>query len=165
MRRYQIYRTVLGLFCITADRDGITDIRPVESPLQKPDALEEETPPIRETYLQLEEYLSGIRRVFRLKLNPPGTPFQKKVWEVLEAVPYGEVRTCGEIAAAMGEPHASREVAAAAGSNPLAIVIPSHRLSDAGITREHAAGNDLNGLLQKLEREKSGNTSEPSFPY
>jgi methylated-DNA-[protein]-cysteine S-methyltransferase len=78
--------------------------------------------------LQLEEYFAGERREFELDLAPSGTPFQLSVWRALCAIPYGETASYGEIAAAVGQPGAARAVGGANNRNPIAIVVPCHRV-------------------------------------
>jgi methylated-DNA-[protein]-cysteine S-methyltransferase len=77
---------------------------------------------------QLEEYFAGERREFELDLAPSGTPFQLSVWRALCAIPYGETASYGEIAAAVGQPGAARAVGGANNRNPIAIVVPCHRV-------------------------------------
>ena len=77
---------------------------------------------------ELEEYFRGERRVFTVPLEPKGTAFQKKVWQALLDIPYGEVRSYGEIAAAIGNPKAVRAVGGANHVNPIPIIIPCHRV-------------------------------------
>lgn len=85
---------------------------------------------------QLEEYFAGARQRFDLPLAPRGTPFQLAVLNALAEIPFGVTRTYGEIARRLGQPTASRAVGAANGRNPLAIVLPCHRVigSDGSLT-------------------------------
>ena len=85
---------------------------------------------------QLSEYFEGGRRAFDLLLAPAGTAFQLRVWRALAAIPYGETRSYGEIAVAIGNPRAALAVGGANGSNPLPIVVPCHRVigSDGSLT-------------------------------
>ena len=85
---------------------------------------------------QLEEYFSGRRKDFDLKLKPSGTSFQLAVLEALINIPYGQTTSYQEIAKAVGRPRAVRAVGAANGRNPLPIVIPCHRVigSDGSLT-------------------------------
>lgn len=85
---------------------------------------------------QLAEYFAGVRTDFDLPLGAAGTPFQRTVWDALRAVPYGATRTYADIARAVGRPSATRAVGAANGRNPLAIVVPCHRIvgSDGTLT-------------------------------
>ena len=90
--------------------------------------------PVRETRAgaeverQLVEYFAGRRTEFALALDPDGTPFQKEVWKALLGIPYGQRRSYSEIARRVGKPDAVRAVGAANGANPIAIVIPCHRV-------------------------------------
>lgn len=81
-----------------------------------------------EVKTQLEEYFSGKRRNFELKLRPQGTAFQLSVWNALRGIPYGETRSYIEIAEVIGNPKAVRAVGAANGRNPFPIVVPCHRV-------------------------------------
>jgi methylated-DNA-[protein]-cysteine S-methyltransferase len=83
---------------------------------------------------QLEEYFAGARREFELDLAPSGSPFQLSVWRELQAIPYGETASYGEIAAAVGQPGAARAVGGANNRNPIAIVVPCHRVIGANGT-------------------------------
>lgn len=77
---------------------------------------------------QLGEYFAGKRRSFELDLAPQGTAFQLAVWRALRAIPYGETRSYGELAAAIGRRGAARAVGAANGHNPIPIIVPCHRV-------------------------------------
>lgn len=101
---------------------------------------------------QLDEYFSGRRKVFDLPLAPRGTDFQRRVWSALRTIPYGETRTYGDIARAVGSANASRAVGAAAGANPIAIVIPCHRVIGAsGKLVGFAGGLPIKSQLLQLE--------------
>lgn len=80
----------------------------------------------------LDAYFSGQLRVFSVPLDIRGTDFQKKIWACLATIPYGETRSYGEIARALGSPGASRAVGAANGANPLPIILPCHRVIGSG---------------------------------
>jgi methylated-DNA-[protein]-cysteine S-methyltransferase len=87
----------------------------------------------RETVAQLRSYFAGKLTEFDLSLQPVGNPFQLRVWQALQQIPYGETATYGEIAAMIGgTPAESRAVGAANAANPLPIVIPCHRVIGAG---------------------------------
>ena len=108
--------------------------------------------PFREALRQLREYFSGTRKRFKLPLAPQGTPFQRKVWGELRAIPYGETRTYGEIARRLGKGGASRAVGAANGSNPLSIVVPCHRvIGSNGTLTGFGGGLPVKAALLKLE--------------
>ena len=77
---------------------------------------------------QVEEYSAGERTEFDLELAAGGTEFQRAVWTALLAIPYGETRSYGEIARAIGQPQAARGVGAANGANPIGLIVPCHRV-------------------------------------
>jgi methylated-DNA-[protein]-cysteine S-methyltransferase len=77
---------------------------------------------------QLQEYFAGRRQVFELPLAPLGTPFQLKVWQLLAEIPYGQTRSYGELAKALGDANKSRAVGMANGRNPIPIILPCHRV-------------------------------------
>jgi methylated-DNA-[protein]-cysteine S-methyltransferase len=111
-------------------------------------------PVLVDTERQLEEYFAGKRKSFELKLNPIGTDFQKKVWQALLRIPFGETRSYGEIARELGNPKAMRAVGAANGRNPIAIVAPCHRVIGAsGELTGFAGGLPAKEHLLALERE------------
>lgn len=86
-------------------------------------------PVIEQTMIQLQEWFSGQRDRFDLPLDPDGTEFQKKVWNELLKIPLGEIQTYGQIAKAIGKPTGARAVGAANGKNPIALIIPCHRVN------------------------------------
>src|SRR5581483_3466937 len=77
---------------------------------------------------QLGEYFAGTRTSFELPLHLLGTPFQRRVWQALLEIPCGETRSYGQLAVQLGAPGAARAVGAANGQNPVAIVVPCHRV-------------------------------------
>ena len=81
-----------------------------------------------EAIRQLGEYFAGERTAFDLPLRPVGSEFELAVWDQLTRIPYGETRSYGQIAKAVGEPGGAQAVGAANGRNPLAIVVPCHRV-------------------------------------
>ncbi len=95
---------------------------------------------------QLEEYFAGRRREFDLEVAPEGTEFQRRVWAALLTIPFGETISYGEQARRMGSPRATRAVGAANGANPIAIVIPCHRVI--------GASGALIGYASGLKRKK-----------
>ena len=87
-----------------------------------------ETELLKEACRQLQEYFAGNRKKFDLPLAPEGTSFQLKVWKALQSIPYGETRSYKDIAIAVGSPKATRAVGMANNRNPIAIIIPCHRV-------------------------------------
>jgi methylated-DNA-[protein]-cysteine S-methyltransferase len=84
------------------------------------------------TLAQLAEYFAGDREEFDLPLEPHGTEFQLAVWRALAEIPYGETRSYGQIADAVGRPKAARAVGMANNKNPIAVIVPCHRVIGAG---------------------------------
>lgn len=89
---------------------------------------------------QLTDYFSGRRKVFDIPLSAQGTVFQRLVWQHLTAIPHGETRSYSDIADAIGRPNSSRAVGAANGRNPIAIIVPCHRVIGANGTLTGYAG-------------------------
>ena len=106
---------------------------------------------------QLKEYFAGRRRQFDLPLDLRGTDFQKRCWRELLKIPYGETRSYAEIARAIGNPAAARAVGLANGKNPIAIVVPCHRVigSDGSLTG-YGGGLETKRKLLQLEGALSG---------
>jgi methylated-DNA-[protein]-cysteine S-methyltransferase len=112
-----------------------------------------ETPLIKKAAEQLAEYFAGKRAEFDLPLVPAGTEFQLSVWRALQTIPFGETRSYGEIAAQIGNPKACRAVGMANNRNPIAIVIPCHRVigSDGSLTG-YGGGLGIKQYLLDLEK-------------
>lgn len=110
---------------------------------------------------QLTAYFAGELQTFDLPLAPKGTPFQQEVWAYLQTIPYGRTTTYGTIALELGNPNASRAVGAANGRNPIAIIIPCHRVigSDGKLTG-YAGGLKVKEALLRLERNGRIGTSQ-----
>ena len=101
---------------------------------------------------QLEEYFAGLRTEFDLPLDPSGTDFQQLVWRALRDIPYGETITYGQQADAIGRPGAFRAVGSANGRNPVAIILPCHRVVGAdGSLVGFGGGLDVKRALLDLE--------------
>jgi len=101
---------------------------------------------------ELNEYFSHKRKAFTVPLDMRGTYFQKQVWEALLGIPFGETRTYGQLANQLGNPKATRAVGAANGRNPIAIIVPCHRLIGfSGKLTGFAGGLDAKDHLLKLE--------------
>lgn len=109
-------------------------------------------PVLIETEHQLNEYFSGRRTEFALKLDVDGTPFQRRVWNALRTIPFGETRSYGDIAKQIGNPGAMRAVGAANGRNPVSIVVPCHRvIGSNGKLTGFGGGLDAKSFLLSLE--------------
>jgi methylated-DNA-[protein]-cysteine S-methyltransferase len=107
---------------------------------------------LRETAHQLSEYFERKRRDFKLPLAPRGTEFQLAVWRGLRRIPYGTTISYGELARRLGNPESVRAVAAANGANPIAIIVPCHRVIGAdGSLTGYGGGLRAKKLLLELE--------------
>jgi methylated-DNA-[protein]-cysteine S-methyltransferase len=108
---------------------------------------------------QLDAYFRGELTSFDLPLSLDGTPFQRCVWAALQSIPYGQTISYGELARRIGQPSASRAVGLANGRNPVAIVVPCHRVIGAdGSLTGYGGGMDRKRFLLALERRASGQT-------
>jgi methylated-DNA-[protein]-cysteine S-methyltransferase len=153
---YKRMDSPVGRLTLVATDDGLAAIlwqhdRPRRVPLTL--AAEEKGHPVLvQTERQLGEYFAGRRTTFALTLDPSGTPFQRKVWNALLTIPFGETRSYAQIAEQVGNPRAVRAVGAANGRNPISIVTPCHRVvgSDGTLTG-FAGGLDVKARLLALE--------------
>jgi methylated-DNA-[protein]-cysteine S-methyltransferase len=119
-------RAPFGALRLYAEHDELVELTLPDRP--GPAAPEGRSEVLVRTADQLAEYFAGTRRVFDLPLAPRGTAFQVMVWRALVKIPFAETRSYGEIARAVGRPAASRAVGAANGRNPIAIIVPCHRV-------------------------------------
>ena len=108
--------------------------------------------PLRQAIDQLERYFAGEHRQFTCPLDLLGTPFQLQVWHALTRIPYGETRSYAEIAREIGHPSAVRAVGAANGANPIAIIVPCHRvIGSNGALTGYGGGLPTKAWLLALE--------------
>ena len=149
------YTAVVDAGAVVCLRCGAAQVSSNEDPEDRPllDRLEN----------QLNEYFLGKRRSFDLPLRMVGTGFQTAVWEALRSIPYGETRTYGEVAEAIGRPGAGRAVGAACGRNQLLLLIPCHRVvgKNGSLTGFSAEGGlRTKRALLELERRVSEKGTE-----
>lgn len=104
---------------------------------------------------QVLEFFAGKRSQFQVCLSPAGTAFQKQVWAALQRIPFGQTRSYGQLAAALGRPGAARAVGRANATNPICLLVPCHRVigSDGSLTG-FAFGEELKRRLLELEQRK-----------
>jgi methylated-DNA-[protein]-cysteine S-methyltransferase len=108
---------------------------------------------LKEPVKQIGAYFSGRLKAFDLPLAPRGTPFQASVWDALQRIPYGETISYGELARRLGNPKAVRAVGLANGSNPIAIIIPCHRvIGSNGSLVGYGGGLSIKQALLAMER-------------
>jgi methylated-DNA-[protein]-cysteine S-methyltransferase len=152
-------RSPLGALCLVAEDERLVGLHLPDRP----------TPPgprgrggvLARAAAQLAEYFAGERRDFDLPLAPSGTEFQRTVWLALAEIPFGATCSYGELARAVGRPSASRAVGAANGKNPIAIILPCHRVIGAsGELTGYGGGLPMKRWLLDLEL----GSVEPSLP-
>lgn len=120
---------------------------------RKAKLVEEETETLRKAREQMQEYFAGRRKSFDVPLYVEGTEFQKKVWNALLSIPYGETRTYKQVAEAVGNEKACRAVGMANNRNPLMILIPCHRvIGSDGRLVGYGGGMDIKEYLLRLEK-------------
>jgi methylated-DNA-[protein]-cysteine S-methyltransferase len=108
--------------------------------------------PLAPVAAQLEEYFAGRRRAFDVPLAMAGSPFERRVWQALQEIPYGETASYGEIARRVAEPAAARAVGVANARNPIAVIVPCHRVIGAdGSLTGYGGGLERKRLLLDLE--------------
>lgn len=108
--------------------------------------------PFARVRAQLDEYFAGRRRHFDIPLRPTGSPFELSVWQALQEIPYGATASYGAVAARIGRPGSPRAVGAANGRNPIAVIIPCHRVIGAdGSLTGYGGGLERKRLLLDLE--------------
>ena len=148
MIQSKFIETPIGLVAVRATDGAISAIEFVETR----DTTEAGSPLLERAIQQLEEYFAGSRTRFSLPLAPQGTAFQQQVWQQLQAVGYGRTASYADIARDIGRPKAMRAVGAANGRNPIAIVIPCHRvIGSNGSLTGYAGGLKRKSWLLKLE--------------
>ena len=149
MAYYTIVASPLGDLVLTSDGAALTALD--VDPPRAPDAARNPAPFV-EVAEQLDEYFAGERAAFDVPLAPAGTPFQRRVWDALRAIPYGTVTTYGELARRIGAPSAVRAVGRANATNPIAIVVPCHRVVGRdGALRGFRGGVERKAQLLALE--------------
>lgn len=147
MEKYY-YKSPIGILEIICEDENLMSLKLVGKIGQSG----KETPFVRRIMTQLEEYFSGKRESFDIKVNPTGTEFQRKVWAELLKIPYGTTKSYSDIAAAVGNKYAQRAVGSACNKNPVMIVIPCHRvIAKNGNSGGFAYGTKLKEKLLKLE--------------
>ncbi len=118
----------LGIVRIAGDAQGVTAVSCREDADSLPAPDETLPVPVQEAAAQLQAYFAGQQQTFTFLMNPQGTDFQQRVWQLLLTVPYGQTRSYLSLARELGDEKAIRAVAAANGKNPLWIVVPCHRI-------------------------------------
>ena len=146
------YETPVGKTGIAEEDGAVTDLF-FEGETAPTDAEIKETTVLKETYRQLDEYFREQRKEFHVPLKLKGTEFQKRDWAELLKIPYGETRSYGEIAKALGIPKGARAVGLANNRNPISIIVPCHRvIGFDGKLVGYGGGLHIKEALLKLEK-------------
>lgn len=151
MQKYFWYKTKIGKLYICTDDRGVTCVSLGSLP-KNFTGEEEETFLSDQCAQELNEYLEGSRKDFTVPVSFKGTDFQNKVWQELCKIPYGQTKTYGQIAAAVGSKEGVRAVGGACNKNPLMIIVPCHRVVGAnGKLTGYALGLKLKKQLLDME--------------
>ncbi len=154
MTHYRTIDSPIGPLTLAGEGPVLTNLRMIDQTYEPDRAgwIRDDTT-LPDVVEQLEAYFAGERRDFELKLELEGTEFQRKVWNALRTIPYGQTRSYGEIAEQIGSPKASRAVGLANGRNPIAVIVPCHRVIGAnGSLTGFGGGLERKSTLLKLER-------------
>ena len=152
---YDIIESPVCPILLAGDEEGLKHVIFLkgEKLVEIPDNWVKNKEFFREAERQLEDYFYGILKSFDLKLASSGTDFQKAVWKALCEIPYGETRSYKDIAASIGKPKACRAVGLANNRNPIAIIVPCHRvIGSTGKLVGYASGLDVKDFLLMLEK-------------
>lgn len=131
MNVYCFVESPIGPLMLSCDGESLTGLymgKPSKRPNTDTWTEDREHPVLKKTAEQLDEYFKGRRRRFELPLKFNGTEFQQRVWRALTAIPFGETRTYGQLARQLDNPSACRAVGLANGKNPIAVIVPCHRV-------------------------------------
>ncbi|MCI2975282.1 MAG: methylated-DNA--[protein]-cysteine S-methyltransferase [Ferrimicrobium sp.] len=154
MIRYRTLDSPVGLITLAGLRECITNLV-MENAAHPPASRNQwvkDADAFPHVVAQLEAYFRGEPTDFDVALAPTGTNFQCRVWDALREIPYGETRSYGEIAHSIGQPAAARAVGMANGRNPIAIIVPCHRVIGAnGDLTGYAGGLSAKRVLLQLE--------------
>lgn len=152
--------TALGPMTVCSDGISLTGLRFNDAPgtgISAPDPPDSALPVFQETLAWLDSYFAGRDPRFTPRLCLRGTDFQKRVWEILLSIPYGQTMTYGEVAARLGNRVSPRAAGGAVGRNPAAIIIPCHRvIGKNGRLTGYAWGLDRKRRLLELEQAGAG---------
>lgn len=133
-RQHTLIDSPYGPLTLVATDNALSGLYMTEQRHRPPEETfgDRDAGPFGETISQLEAYFAGELTEFDLPMRLDGTPFQRTVWQQLQLIPYGETRTYGQLAEALGKPNASRAVGLANGKNPIGVIVPCHRVIGAG---------------------------------
>ncbi|MGL4731380.1 MAG: methylated-DNA--[protein]-cysteine S-methyltransferase [Clostridium sp.] len=153
MRGFRVYKSDIGLIKIGYENDVIVLIEMLDGECYDYGL---ETPISKDSYKELSEYFKGERKEFTFPYKISGTEFQMKVWNALCKIPYGETRSYKDVAKEVGNEKASRAVGMANNKNPIAIVVPCHRVVGSnGKMVGYAFGLNKKQILLDMENKNS----------
>lgn len=156
MKRYTHLQSPLGTVLVMSENEMLTRLYLDRNEVPTGDDWVEDPGSFSAVAEQLDAYWRGELTTFDVPMDPVGTDFQKSVWAALTEIPYGETVTYGEIADRIGKPRAVRAVGRANGSNPIAVIVPCHRVIGAnGSLTGYAGGLDKKRRLLDLENQSS----------
>ena len=158
MKTAGTFATPFGPACALLDEAGALCEFSLTQPLPEGEDVARNDAAVRHIARQVREFFDGDRRDFELDLAPVGTPFQRAVWDELLRIPYGETISYASLATRIGRPaSASRAVGQANGANPIALIIPCHRVIGAdGTLTGYGGGLPLKQALLAFERKTRG---------
>ncbi len=155
LTRYRTVDSPIGRLTVAGQGDALTNlvIADAAHPPAERSRWVEDKEAFPDVVAQLSAYFAGKRTVFEVVLRPAGTSFQRRVWAALCEIPYGETRSYGDIAARIGQRGAARAVGLANARNPIAVIVPCHRVIGAdGSLTGYAGGLDAKRALLDLEQ-------------
>jgi methylated-DNA-[protein]-cysteine S-methyltransferase len=166
MTRYTIVDSPVGALLLARDGDGLRALHFLRGrrPADPDPAWTRDDAGFDDLARELHEYFAGTRREFTVPLAPRGTGFQRAVWAELCRIPYGETISYAELARRIGNPRAVRAVGLANGANPLAIIVPCHRVIGAdGTLTGYGGGLTTKRYLLDLERDGAATSRADLF--
>jgi methylated-DNA-[protein]-cysteine S-methyltransferase len=154
MNYYTTFDSPIDELLLVGDGEALARLHMVGSrhPVEVNPAWRRDDDAFSDVRVQLDEYFAGERREFSIPLAMVGGEFELRVWDALQSIPYGETASYGEIAAEIGSPGAARAVGLANGRNPIAVIVPCHRVIGAdGSLTGYGGGLERKRLLLELE--------------
>ena len=151
---YALYQSPLGEIAVTANDNGLTALafQQGESPISIDESMQNNESKFSDVFKQLDDYFAGKLKVFNLALSPKGTKFQQQVWQTLATIPFGDTKSYAWLAHKINNEKAVRAVGSANGANPIALIVPCHRvIGSNGKLTGYAGGLDLKAKLLQHE--------------
>lgn len=154
MKEVWYYPTLFGEVAIATENNMVTALC-LKKNFKRKEYIYKENPLMEKTIKELHEYFLGKRKIFDLPLAPEGTAYQKRVWQCLINIPYGEIRTYKDIAIEIGNEKGCRSIGSACSKNPIWILIPCHRvIGTNGTLTGYAGGLMVKEHLLALEKNR-----------